>query len=174
MTGPVSFFAGVARLFRHRWNDLFVRHTLPTSALQRLTVRIAASEQRHTGQIRICAEGGLPWSYLLRNAPVRERALMMFSKLRVWDTEHNNGVLIYLLLAEHSIDIVADRGLLAHVSTTEWQQLIARMSCAFRAGQFEQGLDSAVDQVGALLCHHFPAQPGMQRPNELPDESHIS
>lgn len=174
MAGPVTFFVGVARLFRHRWHDLFARQALPTSVLQRLTARIAASEQRHTGQIRICVEGGLPWSYLLRHAPARERALMMFSKLRVWDTEHNNGVLIYLLLAERSIDIVADRGLLVHVSATEWQQLVARMSCAFRAGQFEQGLDSAVDQVSALLCQHFPAHLGMRSPNELPDEPHIS
>lgn len=174
MTGPFSFFACVARLFRHRWNDLFVRSALPTSALQRLTARITASEQRHTGQIRICVEGGLPWSYLCRNAPVRERALMMFSKLRVWDTENNNGVLIYLLLAEHSIDIIADRGLHAHVRNAEWQQMVARMSCAFRAGQFEQGLGLAVDEVTDLLCRHFPARPGTQRPNELPDEPHIS
>jgi uncharacterized membrane protein len=136
MARRFSFFAGVVRLFRHRWYDLFVRSALPTSALQRLTTRTTASEQRHTGQIRICVEGGLPWSYLCRNAPVRERALMMFSKLRVWDTEQNNGVLIYLLLAEHSIDIVADRGLQAHVRNAEWQQMVARMSSAFRAGQF--------------------------------------
>lgn len=174
MIGPFFFHRAVARLFRHRWNDQFVRRALSDSALQRLTARIAASEQMHTGQIRICVEGGLPWSYLLRNAPVRERALMMFSKLRVWDTAHNNGVLIYLLRAERSIDIVADRGLHAHVGNTEWQQMVARMSSAFREGQFEQGLDRAVDEVTALLCRHFPARPGRERPNELPDEPHIS
>lgn len=174
MTGSYSFFTGVARIFRHRWNDLFVHSALPTSALQRLTARTAASEQRHSGQIRICVEGGLPWSYLYRNAPVRERALMMFSKLRVWDTEHNNGVLIYLLLAEHSIDIVADRGLHAHVRNAEWQQMVEHMSSAFRAGQFEEGLTWTVDEVTELLCRHFPAPAGTQRANELPDEPHIS
>ncbi|ART50604.1 hypothetical protein CBP34_01520 [Acidovorax carolinensis] len=175
MTAPLSFFSGIARLFRHRWHDLFVRSALPSSTLHRLTARIAASEQLHTGQIRICVEGGLPWSYLLRNAPVRERALMMFSKLRVWDTELNNGVLIYLLLAEHSIDIVADRGLHAHVSHADWQRMVARMSSSFRAGQFEQGLGLAVDEATDLLCQHFPARPGTpQHPNELPDEPHIS
>ncbi|MCM2346261.1 TPM domain-containing protein [Acidovorax soli] len=173
MAGPFSWIGALARLLRHRWNDPFVRRALPESALQRLTARIAASERRHTGQIRICAEGGLPWSYLLRQAPVRERALMMFSKLRVWDTEHNNGVLIYLLLAEHSIDIVADRGLRAHVASSEWQQMVARMSSAFRAGHFEQGLDQAVDEVTALLCRHFPIRASRDRPNELPDEPHI-
>ena len=174
MTGPFSLFGAFSRLFRHRWNDHFVRRALPDSALQRLTAHIAASEQQHTGQIRICAEGGLPWSYLLRNAPARERALMMFSKLRVWDTEHNNGVLIYLLLAEHSIDIVADRGLHAHVGSEQWQQMVARMSSAFRAGLFEQGLGQTVDEVTALLCRHFPATYAVKRINELPDEPYIS
>jgi len=107
--------------------------------------------------------------------PDKSASASKFSKLRVWDTEHNNGVLIYLLLAEHSIDIVADRGLHAHVSNAEWQQMVARMSSAFRAGQFEQGLDLVVAEVTDLLCRHFPARPGTaQRPNELPDEPHIS
>ena len=173
MSGLFPVFGAVARLLRHRWNDQLVRRVLPDVALQRLTTRIAASEQQHTGQIRLCAEGGLPWSYLLRNAPARERALMMFSKLRVWDTEHNNGVLIYVLLAEHSIDIVADRGIHAHVGAAEWQKMVARMSQAFHAGQFEEGMGLAVDEVTALLCRHFPASSDAARSNELPDEPHI-
>ena len=80
---------------------------MPRAAKARLT-RVAASEKRHSGEIRVCAEAGLPLSYLWRGASARERALAMFGKLRVWDTEHNNGVLIYLLLAEHAIEIVAD------------------------------------------------------------------
>ena len=76
---------------------------------------MAASERRHSGEIRVCVEAGLPLSYLWRGATARERAVTMFGKLRVWDTEHNNGVLIYLLLAEHRIEIVADRGLNRHV-----------------------------------------------------------
>ena len=173
MSGLFPYFGAFSRLLRHRWNDQLVRRALPDVALERLTHRISASEKHHSGQIRLCAEGGLPWSYLLRNAPVRERALMMFSKLRVWDTEHNNGVLIYVLLAERSIDIVADRGIHAHVSAAEWQKMVARMAQAFRAGQFETGMDAAVDEVTALLCRHFPASPNATRANELPDEPHI-
>ena len=101
----------LTRLLRHRWADGRLRRVLTPEVLQRLGQRVAASERRHTGQIRICAEGGLPLSYLWRGASARERAITQFGKLRVWDTEHNNGVLIYLLLAEHAIEIVADRGL---------------------------------------------------------------
>ena len=85
--------------------------TRPPTAVERLRERVAASERRHSGEIRICVEAGLPLSYLWRGLSARDRAITMFGKLRVWDTEHNNGVLIYLLLAEHAIEIVADRGL---------------------------------------------------------------
>ena len=93
----------------------------------------------------------------------------MFGKLRVWDTEHNNGVLIYLLLAEHSIEIVADRGLDLHVDNAEWQRILARMQIAFQGGQFEAGLNQALDAVDGLLVRHFALAPGAVNPNELPD-----
>jgi uncharacterized membrane protein len=93
----------------------------------------------------------------------------MFGKLRVWDTEHNNGVLIYLLLAEHRIEIVADRGLHRHVGAAQWQEVMERMRSAFRTGQFEAGLNDAIDAVDALLVQHFPLAPGQANPNELPD-----
>src|SRR5439155_17490452 len=94
---------------------------LGIGALQRAQQRVAASETGHSGEIRVCVEAGLPWSYLRRHATPRERAVAMFGKLRVWDTEHNNGVLIYLLLAEHAIEIVADRGLSRHVAAAQWR-----------------------------------------------------
>jgi uncharacterized membrane protein len=108
-------------------------------------------------------------SYLRRDAPVRERAVMLFGKLRVWDTEHNNGVLIYLLLAEHAIEIVADRGLARRVDPGEWQRITTSMSTAFKSGQFEAGLNEAIDAVDALLLRHFALAPGEVNPNELPD-----
>jgi uncharacterized membrane protein len=122
---------------------------------------------------RLCVEAGLPLSYLWRDAAPRERALAMFGKLRVWDTEHNNGVLIYLLLAERAIEIVADRGLNRHVPAEQWQQLTQRMSAAFEAGQFEQGLGEAVDAVHALLLRHFALAEGAANPNELPDSPFV-
>ncbi|MGB3452071.1 MAG: TPM domain-containing protein [Giesbergeria sp.] len=173
-THPFSFLSAVARLFRHRWHDQRVRHSLTDAALQRLTKQVATSEERHSGQIRICVEGGLPWGYLRSHAPCRERALAMFSKLHVWDTEHNNGVLIYLLLADRSIEIVADRGLRAYILNSEWQQMVTRMASAFRSGQFEQGLALAVEEVTTLLSAYFPVHADGERANELPDEPYIA
>jgi uncharacterized membrane protein len=159
------------RLLKHRWAEAGdVHRALPPEALERLTQRVHASERRHSGEIRICIEAGLPLSYLWRNAPPRERAIMMFGKLRVWDTEHDNGVLIYLLLADRAIEIVADRGLSRHVPPGEWQAMAQQMSAAFKAGRFEQGLAAAVDKVDLLLQQHFALAGGERNPNELPDQ----
>jgi uncharacterized membrane protein len=158
------------RILRHRWLDeRDALRALGEPALQRLEAQVAASEGRHSGEIRLCVEAGLPLSYLWRDATPRERALTMFGKLRVWDTEHNNGVLIYLLLAEHAIEIVADRGLARHVAPGQWDSLIAQMRAAFQAGQFEAGLAEAVRAVDALLAQHYPLAPGAPNPDELPN-----
>ena len=165
---------GLLRLLKHRrLDETDAKRLLGDGALQRVEARVAASESRHSGEIRVCIESGLPLSYLKRDAPARERAVMMFGKLRVWDTEHNNGVLIYLLLAEHAIEIVADRGLARHVDAAEWQRITATMSAAFKAGQFEAGLNQAIDAVDALLAKHFTLAPGEANPNELPDAPYL-
>jgi uncharacterized membrane protein len=159
------------RLIRHRWLDEGdVRRRLDADALARLAERVQDSERHHSGEIRICIEAGLPLSYLWRDAPARERAIMMFGKLRVWDTEHNNGVLIYLLLADRAIEIVADRGLNRRVPLGTWPTLAAQMKDDFRAGRFEQGLATAVDRVDALLREHFALGEAQRNPNELPDQ----
>jgi uncharacterized membrane protein len=159
------------RLLRHRWFDeADTRRAIPPGLAQRLAGHVAASEGRHSGEIRIYIEAGLPLSYLWRDATPRERAIAMFGKLGVWDTEQNNGVLIYLLLAEHAIEVVADRGLVRHVPQAQWQEIVQRMSGAFRAGRYEDGLVQAVDEVTALLVRHFPLRAGEANPNELPDE----
>lgn len=159
----------LTRLLRHRWADGRLRRVLTPEVLQRLGQRVAASERRHTGQIRICAEGGLPLSYLWRGASARERAITQFGKLRVWDTEHNNGVLIYLLLAEHAIEIVADRGLAQRVPEATWHTLVQRLGQALRAGQYEDGLTEVLADVSDLLVAHFPACGHAPGSNELPD-----
>ena len=159
----------LTRLLRHRWADGRLRRVLAPEVLQRLGQRVAASERRHTGQIRICAEGGLPLSYLWRGASARERAITQFGKLRVWDTEHNNGVLIYLLLAEHAIEIVADRGLAQRVPEATWHTLVQRLGQALRAGQYEDGLTEVLAEVSALLVAHFPTSDNAPSSNELPD-----
>ncbi len=158
------------RLLKHRWHDeADARRALGDGTLERLRERVAASELGHSGEIRICVEAGLPLSYLWRGAMARERALTMFGKLGVWDTEANNGVLIYLLLADRSIEIVADRGLSRRVGAAHWQAITADMGEAFRAGRFEDGLNAAVDAVSRALREHFPLAAGEGNPNELPD-----
>ncbi len=159
------------RLLRHRWTDeATLRRALPPEALARIGERVTASERRHSGQIRVCIEAGLPWSYIRRGAPARQRAITLFGKLRVWDTAQNNGVLIYLLLAEHAIEIVADRGIDLHVDAADWAAMTERMAPAFREGRFEDGVTQALEEVSALLVEHFPAQAGTAaRGNELPD-----
>ena len=158
------------RLLKHLWLDEDdTARAIPPELVERLARRVAASERRHTGEVRIYVEAGLPLSYLLRGAKPRERAVAMFGKLRIWDTEQNNGVLIYLLLAEHAIEIVADRGVARHVPHAQWQAVVEHMRTAFREGRFEDGLTHALEEVSALLVQHFPAAPGAANANELPD-----
>ena len=161
----------IARLVRHRLLDeRDTRRAVPPEMVERLSRRVAESERRHTGEIRICVEASLPTSYVMRDATPRERAVAMFGKLRVWDTEANNGVLVYLLLVEHAIELVADRGVTARVPEAEWQRIVDGMRAAFQARRYEEGLQQAVDAVTTLLVAHFPAREGAANPNELPDE----
>ncbi|UUX96074.1 TPM domain-containing protein [Aquabacterium sp. J223] len=158
------------RLIRHRlFDERDARRALDDAALERLQQQVAASEAAHSGEIRLCIEPGLPLSYLLRDASPRERALAMFAKLRVWDTEHNNGVLIYLLLAEHAIEVVADRGLARRVPQAEWQRIVDVLRTACADGRFEAGLSEAIVAVDGLLRQHFALADGEANPNELPD-----
>jgi len=166
----MGLFAFFGRIARHRWIDASdSRRRLGDEGIARLQSRVTASELSHRGEIRICVEAGLPMSYLRRGAPARERAITLFGKLRVWDTADNSGVLIYLLLAEHRIEIVADRGLNRHVGAEQWQALTSAMSASFQAGHMVEGLEKAVDAVHALLVTHFPLVDGAVNENELPD-----
>lgn len=166
---------------KHLWLDAAdTRRAIPPDLLERLTQRVAASEQRHSGEIRICVESSLPLSYLWRLSAqttiadlTRQRAVTMFSRLRVWDTEQNNGVLIYVLLAEHAIEIVADRGLARHVDPAQWRAMVAHMSQAFRDKRYEDGLTHAIEEASAVLMAHFALDRTQaaqtQATNELPD-----
>jgi uncharacterized membrane protein len=158
----------IARLIKHWFiTPRAVAKAFPAASLQAIQDAIAATEAQHSGEIRFAVEGALPWSYLKRDAPVRQRAVMVFSKLRVWDTEQNNGVLIYLELADHGVEIVADRGIARHVQRPEWEAVCQRMREHFRQGAFEAGVVAAVQEVGALLARHFPLAEGERNPNEL-------
>jgi uncharacterized membrane protein len=170
-------FERATRLLKHRWME-DARHLIDQDLLKRLKQRVSLSESAHTGEIRICIESALPNSYLLRPGAMRviarQRALSQFGKLHVWDTEHNNGVLIYLLLAERTIELVADRGLNHVVKQTDWQTMVQSLGEALRDNRLEDGLNQAIDAVTAVLIQHFPLEAGTIRPNELPDQPTLS
>ena len=158
----------IARWFRHWFTTpLAVKRAFPPAALARIEQAIDAAEQGHSGEIRFAVESALPWSYLKRDAPARERALMVFAQLRVWDTENNNGVLIYVELADHSIEIVADRGIARQVEPEHWQRLAAQMRDRFRSGAFEAGVTEVVAQVAQRLRAHYPLDDARPNPDEL-------
>ncbi|MCC8983410.1 TPM domain-containing protein [Bradyrhizobium acaciae] len=152
-------------LLEHRWR---VRRAFPPRVLDAIEQAIKAGEATHSGQIRFVVEGALDGAPLFRNQPARERALDVFSHLRIWDTHHNNGVLIYLLLADRDVEIVADRGIDAKVGRAGWETICHAMETDFRAGRFEQGVIKGIAAVSRELAKYFPhAEDG---PNELPDK----
>jgi uncharacterized membrane protein len=151
-------------LIHHRWKQ---RRLFPPKVLARIEQAIKAGEAAHSGQVRFVVEGALDGAPLFRDQPARARALDIFSQLRVWDTEHNNGVLIYLLLADRDVEIVADRGIDARVGAAGWEKVCVAMEKDFRAGLFEHGVIEGIQEVSRLLAQHFPKRPGGR--NELPD-----
>ena len=144
-------------------NRAFPRHTLIA-----IEQAIKASETAHVGEIHFAVEGALDGAPLFKGQSARERAIDMFSQLRVWDTEHNNGVLIYLLLADRDVEIVADRGIHAKVNSRGWEKVCRKMETAFKQANYEGGVVSGIQAVTRHLVEHFPAV-GTGR-NELPDK----
>lgn len=158
----------MARLLRHLCSGAWqVRRALPPLSMQAIEAAICAAESMHHGEIRFAVEAGLDIGPLLSGQSARERAIEVFSALRVWDTEHNNGVLIYLLLADHDVEIVADRGINAHVGTEGWQEICSQMEALFRERRFEEGVIAGVKAVSRHLECHYPVR-GPDG-NELPD-----
>jgi len=151
-------------LAEHRWR---VRSIFPAKALATIEQAIKAAETGHSGQIRFVVEGALDGAPLFRGQSARERALDIFSQLRIWDTAHNNGVLIYLLLADRDVEIVADRGIDAKVGTAGWEAICTAMEAEFRRGRFESGVIAGIAAVSRQLATHFPADDVGR--NELPD-----
>jgi uncharacterized membrane protein len=156
----------VGRAFRHLSSpDWLVRGTFSEGTLASIEAAIAAAERTHGGEIRFAVEGNLSAPELWRNLSARERALEVFARLGVWDTEANNGVLIYVLWADHDVEIVADRGFNGRVTSEQWAQVCHVMEQHFRDGKPQQAIVEGVRSVGALIAQHFPA---VDR-NELPD-----
>jgi uncharacterized membrane protein len=158
------------RWFRHLFaTRRGLNRALPPPTLQAIEQAVAASEATHSGEIRFAIEGALEPGEVLSGKPSRERALEVFAALGVWDTEANNGVLIYVLVADRVVEIVADRGLNGLVSDSEWRSVCETMESAFRAGHYERGAVAGVNEVGRLLARHYPARPGGHDSDELPN-----
>jgi uncharacterized membrane protein len=156
------------RLGRHFFTDhLSAKRKFSVNALKRIEDAVAAGERMHEGQVRFVVEASLPLAQVFRGLEPRARALALFGQLGVWDTEHNNGVLVYVLLADRDVEIVADRGINRRVSQDAWDAICRAMEHAFTEGRFEDGAIDGVMAIGELLAAHFPRT--TQGPNELPD-----
>jgi len=154
------------RLIRHLVSDHWtVRAAFPPRTMQAIESAIGEQERRHDGELRFAVEAALPLIDLLRGIPARERAIELFGRLRMWDTEQNCGVLIYLLLADKRVEIVADRGIHRRVGTAAWEAICGEMQRKFADGRFEQGVIIGIEAISDLLATHFP--PRDENPDEL-------
>jgi uncharacterized membrane protein len=161
----------IGRLIRHatatHWRT---RMLFPTATLDAIEQAIKRAELTHAGEIRFAIETALTPKHILNDVTPRAHALEVFSRLRVWDTESNNGVLIYVQLADRNVEIVADRGFQGRVSPAEWEAVCHLMEEHFRAGRFQVGAIAGVDAIGNLLARHFPQGAGKgSHANQLPD-----
>ncbi|MBB3225444.1 putative membrane protein [Luteibacter sp. Sphag1AF] len=157
------------RVFANLFSEWFQLHRqFPADVLDAIARDVSAGEASHRGELRVVIESRLPVGAVLRGYTVQAHALDVFTHLRVWDTHDNCGVLLYVLLAEHRIEIVADRGIVAKVGQAEWDTITAQMRQAFSAGRWREGMIAGVAAANALLVRHFPAD-GTPRRNELPD-----
>jgi uncharacterized membrane protein len=152
-------------LIEHQWR---ARRIFPPQALASIEQAIKAGEATHSGQVRFVVEGALDGKPLFKEQTAWERGLDIFSHLRIWDTAHNNGVLVYLLLADRKVEIVADRGINAKVGDAGWQKIVKAMEADFRTGNFTPGVIKGIEAVSQQLATHFPKQG--KNPNELSDE----
>ena len=149
------------------------KRAFPAESLQRIAASIARGESGHTGEICFAVEPALDWSALWAGQQAHERAREVFARLRVWDTEANNGVLLYLLLADHRIEIVADRGFDGKVSAEQWRGVCERVEQGMRAGDREAAVVAAVAALSELIAQHFPRGEHRVDRNELPDLPHL-
>ena len=158
----------IKRILKHLTaSHAAMRRIFPRGTLSRIEHAIAGAEKTHDGQICFVVEDALALKHLLVDLPVRERAIEVFSHMRVWDTEHNNGILIYLLLADRVVEIVADRGVHAKLGQATWDAVCREMETAFRQGKFEEGAIAGIHTVSEHLAKHYPPQGN--KINELPD-----
>lgn len=168
----------INRLCRH----LFIlphaaNKKFPSDVLRRIEAAIAVAEKMHAGEIRFAVELNLPVLDIFRKKSAKKRAIEVFSNVHIWDTEKNNGVLIYLLIADRDFEILADRGIHQHVGTAGWERICKHMEAMFKQGKFEAGVLYGITQISEQLAKHYPANENYtnerlankNNENELPD-----
>jgi uncharacterized membrane protein len=153
-----------SNLLYPRWR---LRQNFSSEVLKAIEAAIGASESRHDGELRFVVEGCLDLPHLLVGANARRRARELFQRMRIWDTRQSCGVLIYVLMAERRVEILADRGIDAKVGEQGWRDICAVMEGAFAAGNFQEGAIAGIAAISDLLATHFPS--AGDNPNELPD-----
>jgi uncharacterized membrane protein len=144
------------------------RRLFSPAVLAQIEAAIGVAESQHSGEIRFVVESALPERSIWQRLTPRQRAVQVFAQLRVWDTHHNNGVLIYVLRADRAVEILADRGISSKVSEREWQAVCREVEGYYRTGRYAEGSSAAVAAVARLLGEHFP--PGGSGSNELPNQ----
>ncbi|MGC9162866.1 MAG: TPM domain-containing protein [Thiomonas sp.] len=160
----------IKRLIRHlNFMPWQLRRAFPRRTQRAIAEAVAHAERQHGGEIRFVVEGALSIAELWRDVSPRQRAIEVFSQLRVWDTEHNDGVLIYLLLADRAVEIVADRGIARRVEQAAWERVCRGMEALLRQGRFQDAALQGIADVSALLAQHTPPRPEADKRNELPD-----
>jgi uncharacterized membrane protein len=158
------------RVLRHLFaTRAALERAFPAAALQEIEAAVSASERQHGGEIRVALESALDPGSAWRGLTPRERALEVFATLGVWDTEANNGVLIYVLLADRDVEIVADRGFNGRVTAAEWTAICEDIDAEMRRGRYPQGVVAGVREVGRIIGVHYPPHGGPRAGNELPD-----
>lgn len=163
----------IGRLFRHLFAPSAAR-LFREESLQRIAEAVARGEATHTGETCFAVESALPLRAVFAGVDARQRAEEAFSRLRVWDTAANNGVLVYLLLADHRIEIVADRGFRGRVSDAQWRGVCQLMEERLRAGDPEAAAVQGIEAASRLVAAHFPRADDVPDENELPDLPHLS
>lgn len=163
-------------LFKRLCRHLFilpntVKKHFSEASMRRIEAAIASSEMTHSGEIRFAVELNLPVLDILRGKTAKKRAIEVFSQLQVWDTEQNNGVLIYLLLADHDYEILADRGIHHHVGNQGWEKISQEMEALFRDGRFEAGVLHGIAKISEQLVQRYPS--AGENNNELPNAPFI-
>jgi uncharacterized membrane protein len=158
----------LARVWRHLVTPA-ASAWFPGAAMDRIAAAIAMSETCHTAEVCFAVEATLPWGALLRGVEARVRAEDAFARLRVWDTAANNGVLVYLLMADHRIEIVADRGLAGQVSDAQWRGVCELMQGRLATGEHVDAVVAGIEAIGDLLAAHYPREPGDADIDELPN-----